>query len=501
VNPEDKIVIIGGGVAGLACGCYLQMNGYRTEILETNRDPGGLCVAWDRGAYVFDGCLRWLTGTDPTSLFHRIWQELGALDGRAIVNEKEFLRVETAEGQVISLSTDLDQLERDFKRLAPEDAALIDNLMRAARRCAPFTPLEKPLEVMTPLEKIMLLFQYLPMMPVILRWKSIGITKYLEAYRNPFLRDVLLAATGDSRMSALVLIMLLGIRCGPNTGYVVGGSRALSESIAQRYTRLGGVIRFNTQAVSVMVQNNRAGGVRCADGTQTPAATVISCADGRTTIFKMLEGRYVNRLILHAYSHYEVFPPLIQASLGINQLFADAPPTLSLAPRRPLMADDQTRVQRMDVSVFGPDSGFCPEGKSVMIVRFPSGYKYWRELKDQRPGDYKKAKARMIQDIVEILEQRFPGVAKHLECSDLATPSSFESWTGNWQGSYQGWLPTPRNLGRRLPHMLPGLKNFYMAGHWVELGGGLPQAAFSGRYVAQMICARDRKAFTASNPS
>ena len=56
----DKIVIIGGGIAGLACGCYLQMNGYRTEILETNTVPGGLCAAWDRGPYVFDGCLRWL---------------------------------------------------------------------------------------------------------------------------------------------------------------------------------------------------------------------------------------------------------------------------------------------------------------------------------------------------------------------------------------------------------------------------------------------------------
>jgi phytoene dehydrogenase-like protein len=37
-----------------------------------------------------------------------------------------------------------------------------------------------------------------------------------------------------------------------------------------------------------------------------------------------------------------------------------------------------------------------------------------------------------------------------------------------------------------------------MAGHWVEPGGGLPSAALSGKYVAQMICARDKKVFTAS---
>ena len=66
-------------------------------------------------------------------------------------------------------------------------------------------------------------------------------------------------------------------------------------------------------------------------------------------------------------------------------------------------------------------------------------------------------------------------------------------YTGNWQGSYEGWLPTPRILGRRIPYTLPGLKDFYMAGHWVVAGGGLPSAALSGRYVAQMICATKEK--------
>jgi phytoene dehydrogenase-like protein len=476
------------------------MNGYRTEILETNHEPGGLCVSWDRGAYVFDGCMRWLTGTDPSSMFHRMWKELGAIDGRAIVNHTEFLRVEAANGQAVSLSTDLDQLERELKRLAPEDAALIGKLMRAVRRCAPFSPLEKPLELMSGWEKFGLLFNYLPMMAVILRWKNIGITRYLEQYRNPFLREVLLAATGDHRMSALVLVMLLGIRCGPNAGYVAGGSRAFSEAIAQRYQRLGGQIRYNTQAVSILVQNDRATGVRCAGGLESTGATVVSCADGYTTIFKMLEGRYVNRLIRYAYDHYEVFPPLIQASFGINQIFPNAPSALSLVPHQTLLADDETKVERMEVCVFGCESGFCPPDKSVIIVRFPTRYDYWSRLKKEHPSDYRKAKLRLLHEIIEVLDLRFKGAASRLECSDMATPASFEGWTGNWQGSFQGWLPTPKNLGRPLPHTLPGLKNFYMAGHWVELGGGLPQAALSGRFVAQMICARDQKVFNTTRP-
>jgi phytoene dehydrogenase-like protein len=42
---------------------------------------------------------------------------------------------------------------------------------------------------------------------------------------------------------------------------------------------------------------------------------------------------------------------------------------------------------------------------------------------------------------------------------------------------------------------LPGLKNFYMIGQWVEPGGGLPPAIMSGRNVTQIICKKDKKKF------
>jgi phytoene dehydrogenase-like protein len=494
-----KIIIIGGGIAGLSCGCYLQMNGYRTEILEANSVPGGLCTSWDRGPYVFDGCLRWLLGTHPSLAFHQVWKELGAIVGRRIFDHDEVVRVEGAEGQAVSVPSDLDKLSREFKRIAPEDTRLIDQLVRAARRCAPLEPpLENPLELMTLLEKMRIGLRYLPMLPVILKWKGLPIATYLARYRNDFLREVLMGLAGDERMSALVLVMVIAFRSRKNTGFVAGGSRAFAEAIADRYARLGGIVRYNTRVASVRVENNRASGVKCADGTVVPAATVVSCADGRTTIFKMLDGRFVNKSILRLYEKGELFPSLIQVSLGINKTFPDAPHTLSLPLLQPLLVDDKTRHSRMEVSVFGSDSALCPEGKTVMTVRVPSRYDFWINHKKNNPQRYKAEKERIIQEVIGILDHRFPGLAQHLEFSDIATPATFEHWAGNWQGSYEGWLPTPRILGRRIPYTLPGLEDFYMAGHWVVVGGGLPSAALSGRYVAQMICARNGKVFAAT---
>jgi len=118
-----KVIIIGAGVAGLSCGCYLQMNGVQTEILEASLLPGGLCTAWRRGPYVFDGCLRWLMGTHPPSAFHQIWQELGAIAGRRVFIHDEILHVEDANGNSFAVPADLDKLAREFKRIAPRMAS------------------------------------------------------------------------------------------------------------------------------------------------------------------------------------------------------------------------------------------------------------------------------------------------------------------------------------------------------------------------------------------
>jgi len=45
--------------------------------------------------------------------------------------------------------------------------------------------------------------------------------------------------------------------------------------------------------------------------------------------------------------------------------------------------------------------------------------------------------------------------------------------------------------GRGMSKTLPGLENFYMAGQWVEPGGGVPTAAMSGRNVIRQICKQD----------
>lgn len=495
-SAGGKVVIIGGGVAGLSCGCYLQMNGIPTEILEAGGLPGGLCTAWQRGPYTFDGCLRWLMGVRPPSAFHQVWAELGAINGREVFVHGDVMRIEWTDGKSFSVPADLDAVEREFKRIAPEDSALIDQLLRDARRSAPLEPpLENPLELLNPFEKMKLGLRYLPMVPIVVRYKNMPITAYVACYKNPMLRDILQLIVGNEAMSALVLVMLLAFRTRQNTGFVAGGSWDFAMSLADRYQKLGGTLRLNTRVTSVKVENNCATGVVCMDGNFVPAATVVSCADGHTTIFKMLEGKFVDRKVRYLYDQCQPFPAIMQISLGLKKVFPDAPHTLNFALAQKLQVDDQNSCDRVEVEAFGSESKLCPDGTMVMTVRLQTRFEFWTALKKTDVARYRAEKKRIVAETVAGLERRFPGLAAAVERADIATPATFVRYTSNWQGSYEGWLPTPRILGRRIAYRLPRLKNFYMAGHWVVAGGGLPAAALAGRYAAQMICAQFGKKF------
>jgi phytoene dehydrogenase-like protein len=495
-----KIIIIGAGIAGLSCGCYLQMNGIQTEILEAGELPGGLCTSWKRGHYMFDGCLRWLMGALPSSIFHQMWTELGAIAGRKVFVHEDIFRIEAPDGRTLTVPANLDKLASELKSVAPEDAHLIDRLIKDARRCMFLEPLKKPIDLMPRRDRIREGLRYLPIVPIVLRWKNLTLGKYLKRYQNDFVRKTLRVITGSEEMSALVLVMVLAFRARVDTGFVAGGSWDFAMAIADRYRRLGGVFRYNTKVTRIQVENDRACAVECEDGTFIPAATVISCADGHTTIFKMLDGRFVDKKIRFLYEKCQTFHALIQISLGVKRDFPDIPHTLNLILPEPVLVDDQTSQDCFEVESFDSTSGLCAPGTTLITVRLPTRHQFWMDLREKDPRRYRTEKKNVLRRIIAILDKRFPGLARSIERFDVATPATFVRYTHNWQASYEGWLPTPQILGRRISYTLPGLKNFYMAGHWVIPGGGLPSAALSGREVAQMICAGKGKTFTASQP-
>ncbi len=98
-----KIIIIGAGVSGLSAGCYAAMNGYEVQIVEAHPLAGGLCTSWKRNGYIIDGSCHSLMGSGPASSYYQMWLELGAIQGRCIVDYEYFAGMTTLDGREFRL--------------------------------------------------------------------------------------------------------------------------------------------------------------------------------------------------------------------------------------------------------------------------------------------------------------------------------------------------------------------------------------------------------------
>jgi phytoene dehydrogenase-like protein len=154
---------------------------------------------------------------------------------------------------------------------------------------------------------------------------------------------------------------------------------------------------------------------------------------------------------------------------------------------------------RLPVVIYNFDPGLAPEGKTLLTAMQFTDYEYWKKLSED-PERYKAEKEQIADHVVAALDRRFPGLAARVEMRDVATPMTWERYTGNWKGAYEGWRISTETFGMSMDKTLPGLADFYMAGQWVMPGGGLPMAVMSGRHVTQIICNKDNKEFVASTP-
>jgi phytoene dehydrogenase-like protein len=502
---DKSILIIGAGIAGLSAGCYGQMNGYRTRIFELHDKPGGLCTSWTRQGYTFDGCIHWLMGSRPGSPFNRVWAELGAVQGRRFVNHEEFVRVEGADGKALIIYTDLGRLERHMKELAPADARVIAEFIAAARTLSRMEmPVGKPQELVGPLPSggLKMLPRMLPLLPALRKWRKVSVQEFAARFTDSFLREAFVRVFDLPDFPMLAVLMTLGAKDKGDAGYPIGGSLAFARAIERRYRDLGGEVQYRSRVDRILVENQRAVGVRLTDGSEHRADMIISAADGHATIFHMLEGQYVNDEIRGYYDTLPIFQPIVQVSLGVARALSGEPHSVSYPLAEPIVIAGEEH-RRFGFTHYGFDPTLAPAGKSVVIAMFPSRYESWKQLQADR-AQYEAEKQRIADAVIAQLDQRFPGLAGQVEAVDVATPLTTERYTGNWQGSMEGWLITTQTIsmmmGKGMSKTLPGLESFYLIGQWVQPGGGLPPAAQSGRDAIQLICHRDRRPFVTATP-
>lgn len=498
----EKVIIIGAGASGLAVGCYLQMNGFEVEIFEMHKAAGGVCTSWTRDGYTFDGCIHWLMGSGPGTNMHEMWRELHAVQGRQFVEWDQYLRVRTRSGGTLTVFTDPRKLEAEMLRIAPEDGPTIRPLCRAIERVAaadfPITT-----EKMTLFERLGYLAPMIPFGWVMMKWGPVDIETLCSRLRSRALAEAIGAMYGGESAMAdfpvIGMIMMLAFMHRKSCGYPIGGSREFARAIEKRFLDLGGRITYRARVERIIVERDRAAGIVAA-GQEHRADIVISCADGHATVFDMLGGRYLTEELKKAYGSWPVFPSLILVGIGIGKELRGMP-SLTIFPLKKeiVLEDGRLRLARLGLRVFNFDPTMAPAGKTAAVVMIDSrNLSWWQGLRERDRARYREEKRRVGELVVEAVDSELGGIKGFVETVDVATPATWHRYTGNWQGSYEGFLPTRANMMKRLGFTLPGLEGFYMHGQWVAPGGGLPPAGMYGRALAKMICRKYGRRFRAA---
>jgi phytoene dehydrogenase-like protein len=492
-----RVAIIGAGIAGLSAASYLQRNGFDTEILEMHDKPGGLCTAWKRGGYTFDGCIHWLMGSGETSNLHHIWKELGAgeLD---YVEWEVYTTVGLAGGDSFSVYTDPDRLAAEMVRLSPEDsdfARFFASKVRAVKNSDLPAAYDKlgfrgTLSFLASLPKAL---------PILTKWTKVPVSKLCERIKGPKLREAFEKLFGESMdgFPSGALFMMLGFMAKKSSGYPIGGSLAFARAIEAKYLSLGGKIRYGFKVDRILVEGGAAVGVlggkngSASTAERIGADYVVSAADAHDTLYRLLGGSYPSPELDKAFAGgMKLFPSLLFIGLGLNRDCSDLPHMQSFELDEPIVLEEgKLQVKRLGLHLFNFDPSLAPAGKTAATVMIETGNDaYWRELAENDPVAYASRKREAADKVIAALDRRVPGLASWVDTVDVATPRSFFRYTNNWRGSYEGWLPTAGSMGTKLPRTLKGLEHFHMVGQWLNPGGGLPPCGMDGRNLAKRLC-------------
>ena len=479
---DRTIAIIGAGMGGLSAGIYGQLNGYRTDIYESNAVPGGQCTAWKRKGYTFDACIHHLFGCAPTTALYDIWEGVGAVP-RRFIPLQECVSVLSPRGKLFRDFYDTGLLESHMNELAPWDHRVIHDYINGIRAAAKSDAMGK-MVVGSTLDVALAAPGFLRS----LHWLKPTMAQYAERFANPFMRRAMaLLVYSNPEIPLMLHLARHAYGLSGALQWPAGGAFQFAKSIEQRYLSLGGNVHYHSRVARILTRDGKAIGVKLEDGSEKLSDIVISDADGRRTIMEMLGGQFVDdRVREYCAPMNDEMPFAVQVFLGVNRDLSAAPSSMIMLLDEPVTLANRT-CHEVEFQTYGFDPSMAPAGKGVIKVELTSQYSHWKELSANRDR-YAEAKQQLADRVIDLLEsQYFSGLRQQVEVIDVSTLVTWERFTGGTMGL--GIYPNKKMtalgsiFGKSQASGLPGLEDFYFAGTWSTSTGALFMNALSGKRV------------------
>ncbi len=476
-----KILIVGGGVAGLSAGIYSQFNGHQAVIYEKHAVPGGNLTGWQRGEYHIDNCIHWLTGTNPNTNTYKMWRELGVLGDVEIMEIESLYTCEHNEKR-LSLHRDLDKIKTDMLKLSPGDTNEILNFIKAI----------KILQYICDIggnehnRKCSVAF-YIKHLPTLIKYHRMSTGDLAKRFKHPVIQQFISCFLGKD-FASMALLFVFAHFTAENADIPRGSSCAMAQRLANRFTSLGGELVTGVSVEKIEHTGNTATNAILSTGESVDFDYVILTSDPKVTFDKILDipmpkqlsKAYNNRNLIR-FSSYQCAFSCDTDVLGFTGDFIF---------EIPYEYQKKLHTTHLILREFSHEKSFAPKGKSIIqSLTFcdENDCINFIELKKNTLA-YKSLKEELSQIIMTLITNKFPSLKGKLKCIDVWTPATYKRYVNSDMGSFMSFAMPPRYVPTRASNKIKGLSNVFLATQWQQAPGGLPIAALCGKTAIEKVC-------------
>jgi all-trans-retinol 13,14-reductase len=472
---QYDVAIIGSGLGGLVCGALLSRNGYRVAIFEKNRQIGGCLQTYARDKAVIDSGVHYIGGLAAGKNLYKIFDYLGILDKLRLqrLDMDGFDHIAFGDDvKTYRLAQGYNNFVQHLLKEFPGERKALDEYCHAMKDVCSRFPLYN-LRTGAYSEKQQVL--------------GISASDFFrqltdnERLQNVLAGNNLLYAGVRDKTPFYVHALVENSYIEDSWKCVDGGSQ-IGKWLARAITERGGIIFRNTPVRKIIGDGNRVDHILLEDGKQMKAAHYISNLHPYQTMemteSDLIRGAYRSRIsqLQNAIAPFVlniVLKPGTFPYLNYNYYYHQ---TADAWAGTDYTADNWPLTYGLFASASSKHMPYTDSLSVLTYMRYeevaPWQHTFNTTSQEQSRGaDYEAFKQGRAERLLDMMEQRFPGLRGCVQSYYTATPLSFRDYLGTGDGSLYGIQKDYKDALKTMIPQRTRLSNLYLTGQNLNLHG------------------------------
>ena len=498
-NKETfDVIVVGSGIGGLVTASQLAAKGASVLVLEKYIIPGGSGGSFKRKGYTFDVGASMIFGFGKKGYTNLLTRALKDVNEKCeTIPDPVQLEYHLPNNFNLSVDKNYKNFISKLSKRFPHEKNGIEKFYQICEKvfnCLDSMPL---LSIEDP-NYLFKVFLKAPLSCLgLARWLPVNAGDVAKKYikDHELLKFIDIECFCWSVMPAIKTPMInAGMvftdRHVGGINYPKGGVGKIAEKLVAGLEKLGSRIRYKANVTEILIEKNKAVGVKLSSGEELYSNVVVSNSTRWDTFGlnkqekSLVKKEFVPQNEIKWSEIYKPSPSFVSIHLGVNKnLINDNFNCHHIIVDKWKELENEKGVIFISIPTL-LDSSLAPEGKHIIHAFTPSSIKEWDHLSRK---EYIKKKEDYFLFIIQKISKIIPDIDKNIDHKEIGTPRTHRKFLNRFNGSY-GPIPKRKLLGLLpMPFNTTDINNLYCVGDSCFPGQGLNAVAFSGYACAHKI--------------